>query len=491
MPREKSSVRACKHTLASAAGDFGFTCQFANVDGPVDAMTLFPSRYNSFYPRAEGVVGYNARTGAFALLAMDVAEQLRTSEPIDQMRDADSLLAMGFVHEGNELDLVLSRYEGDRSPTYGVHVTLVPTMACNFHCDYCYQNEYRTHKAMSVETQESTLRFVRNLIRSGQRGLSVDWYGGEPLLEIDTVCAMTYRLSAIASEEGARVRRVNIITNGTLLTSDVAKRLADAGITESQVSFDSFIFQETTKRGAQNGAGGRSLILENILLAHSLFPVTIRINVSKDNKDEVGSIVDAIKESGFSGSYYMARIHDHEKDTGFITNSEGRRVSARSVLLPIIDNANVSTLTRREYADLEWEQLTSNPREINRIARRLTPKTHFCSATTLNGFVIDPDGNISRCWHSAGSASEAIGNVNSDVTVDDQNEVYRRWQGYTPLMYVACETCKVLPLCMGGCSHPRLFMDARHPPCESIRFQINKSIEAISSRLTLPSNGLG
>jgi hypothetical protein len=39
------------------------------------------SRYNYFVKREEGVIGYNARTGIFALLPEHIAEFLQRNEP--------------------------------------------------------------------------------------------------------------------------------------------------------------------------------------------------------------------------------------------------------------------------------------------------------------------------------------------------------------------------------------------------------------------------
>jgi len=44
----------------------------------------------------------------------------------------------------------------------------------------------------------------------------------------------------------------------------------------------------------------------------------------------------------------------------------------------------------------------------------------------------------------------------------------------------------VLPLCMGGCSYPRVIMDATNPECTSIRQQINFCVEEVARRVRLP-----
>lgn len=114
---------------------------------------------------------------------------------------------------------------------------------------------------------------------------------------------------------------------------------------------------------------------------------------------------------------------------------------------------------------------------------KLQPKAHPCSATSGQMFVIDPKGYISRCWHSAGSPSEAMGNVHEVSSSIETSDVAKRWKIFLPFTYNACKTCKVLPLCMGGCSHPRVFMEATKPPCESIKKQIQFCVDAVGKML--------
>ena len=78
---------------------------------------LFVSRYNHFVKHGEGVLGYNARTRSFGLLADDVAKALQGDGLVDRIRDADLLIELGFLHRGEESERMIERYRPFRVET--------------------------------------------------------------------------------------------------------------------------------------------------------------------------------------------------------------------------------------------------------------------------------------------------------------------------------------------------------------------------------------
>src|SRR5688572_17465472 len=164
----------------------------ANTDIPVNgtAQTLVRSRYNYFTRRGDRWVGYNARLGTIALLADDVVRLLQGEEPLLKIRGAGQLVKLGFLHTGDELDKIFQLYDSARNGAE-LHLTVAPTLACNFACDYCYQNPYRNDRSMSPEVQKATLAFIGARVAEGRRSVTLEWYGGEPLLAKETVLSMT------------------------------------------------------------------------------------------------------------------------------------------------------------------------------------------------------------------------------------------------------------------------------------------------------------
>ena len=106
------------------------------------------------------------------------------------------------------------------------------TYRCNLKCRFCYagcnstKNLIRDNKEMSVAQVKKILwkLFYQAKVPS------VSFTGGEPLL-----VPMLPRLVRFAKGLGMRV---NLITNGTLITGEIARILADSGLDSAQVSLE-------------------------------------------------------------------------------------------------------------------------------------------------------------------------------------------------------------------------------------------------------------
>lgn len=454
------------------------------------------SRYNSFVRRGDGWVGYNARTGSFAHLSAAVGDALQSGEPVVETVDTPDLLEMGFLHFGDELQQIISVYQNGHARGDAISLTIAPTIACNKACIYCCQNDYRKDQVMSRETQDATVRYVRARVAEGWKTVTCTWYGGEPLLAADIVTDLSVRLRQVIEEAGGALMPMGIITNGTLLDAAMVKRLTDVGITFAQISFDALVDEGRESRGVIDPDGGPSVILRNVIHAARHLNLNLRINVHRANADDVPRILDILREHKLDHLARLSRTSDLDGEAGCVTGPDGQRFKPAVKTLPLHAasnakpparvKANPTVMSRPEYARFEERMfaLMSNSPDV--LVSWLTPKTHFCGATKGTLFVIDPAGDISRCWDSVGVASEAMGSVHqvdSDMT---ETAIAGKWRTMSPFVYPSCTACPVLPLCMGGCSHPRVFMDAKNSPCESIKFQIRTAVEAIGQIIRLP-----
>ncbi len=111
-------------------------------------------------------------------------------------------------------------------PYAPVHVKIKITWRCNLRCEMC--NVWR-QKRRNVMTPERLRSLADELADLGCRKVHLS--GGEVLLRPDL-----YDLIGYLSGKGMRV---NLTTNGTLLTRDVALRLADSGLRGASISIDS------------------------------------------------------------------------------------------------------------------------------------------------------------------------------------------------------------------------------------------------------------
>ena len=93
---------------------------------------------------------------------------------------------------------------------------------CNLRCRYCFAStgDFGTGKrmTMSFETAKRAIDFV--IEKSGQRrNLEVDFFGGEPLMAMDTV-KKTVEYARSIEKEHSKNFRFTITTNGVLLDDE-------------------------------------------------------------------------------------------------------------------------------------------------------------------------------------------------------------------------------------------------------------------------------
>jgi len=100
------------------------------------------------------------------------------------------------------------------------------TDACNLRCRHCYQ-EAGSKKKDELSTDEK-LKVVEELAEAGV--VSIAFSGGEPLMAKDF-----FDVAAKVKEEGMHLA---IATNGTLISSDMAKKLKTVGTDYIEVSLD-------------------------------------------------------------------------------------------------------------------------------------------------------------------------------------------------------------------------------------------------------------
>lgn len=413
------------------------TAEIDNIFQSPELPVFEVSRYNYMVNRGNATVLYNARTGTFAVLSSEVAAQLANYDQISESENTSALLDIGAIHRGDEYEKLVELYSSGKPRGDTLIVTIVPTLECNRACEYCYQDEFKHSRHMSLEIQAAVVRYIESRVREGWKKVQITWYGGEPLVARDIVLSMTRSITAAVESSGGRISATRIVTNGVLLDEVCARHLVESGIRLAQVSFDSLFDNSVDQRGVLDCSNNPSLILNNIKKSIKILDISIRINVSKTNINDLPKILGVLEEHGLKKFAYLARVSDLEGESGVLVRKDGKRVPPSSekkayAVVPII-KADSNVLSRATFANLEMDQFLSDPNNLSLVEKKLTPKKHFCGATSENMFVIDPDGNVSRCWLSAGSESESIGNVLEEPLDHPGNEVEKNGEICLPL----------------------------------------------------------
>jgi len=169
----------------------------------------------------------------------------------------------------------------ERMPIAVSDLTLNLTSRCNLACVYCwndrgtYSNREFSPAAVpsggasaAPASEEMSLDVARRAVddlirhRGEEEHLVVDFYGGEPLLNLPVLEGVIAHCRAREKDSPVKFRFL-IATNGTLLTPDVAQRLVGAGV-EIAVSVDGRPEVQNHNRPFPNQAGSFDVIRRNL-----------------------------------------------------------------------------------------------------------------------------------------------------------------------------------------------------------------------------------
>src|SRR5215470_13126469 len=168
-----------------------------------------PSRYNRFAAADDGaIVAFNAMTGALAALSseqysvvqsiLDAPDEFVFKGDEDKQLRED-LMTGGFLLDDSldELGLLKIRSQMQRFQTTTSSVTIALTSKCNFRCPYCFEDVANGETAHG-EVLDAIEQYVVGKITSGLQSMNVTWFGGEPLLYINSLERLAARFVAEA-----------------------------------------------------------------------------------------------------------------------------------------------------------------------------------------------------------------------------------------------------------------------------------------------------
>jgi uncharacterized protein len=397
------------------------------------------SRYNSTFDLSAGpTLFFNYFT--LALIGLKPAEARLAKKILcfpDRMpKDRRSLklrklfVKHGFliddkVHEIEYLKMVRAKSISDRSH---LSLTLVPTLSCNFSCTYCYQAKIRQN--MSPKIEAALIGYVQDQVMEKGR-LSVTWFGGEPLLRLDTIERLSSAFLDICDKKNVRYSS-NIITNGFLLSEDVSRKLADLRVKEAQITLDGPPEVHDGRRPLLGGGKTFEAILANIKTAAPRMEINIRMNVDQQNRQTILGLLDRLVAEGLN------------TQTGFYL---GQTYPYTSVCHDVAG----SCLKDNDFSLLELETALEMSNRGFRSFAVPKSRNHFCMADNESAFAVTPSGGMVKCWNEVTTPGAEVHHLLRPLTVEMRRSA-ERWKKQDPFM-LECQGCLSLPICMGGCPY--------------------------------------
>ena len=314
-------------------------------------------------------------------------------------------------------------------------VTIMPTMACNFRCFYCYEN----HDAIRMTGKMQDLVIAAIIDRMKEYdSLRVEWFGGEPLLEIETIVDISSKLIDYCKESG-KSYIASMTTNGYLLTYDNYCLLkTKCRVMYYQVSIDGNKNDHDQSRPLSNGGGTFDKIISNLkdIKANeksSLVKICIRTNYTASNiihrKDwERYLHNEFLDDRRFT---YIPKIawnnyRNEENNYKYLSLSFG------SSLTNLNDPTNLQNDFLKAFMDLNT-----------------VSKGEICYASKPNSIIIGPEGKLMKCTVHLDSDINNVGYIdaNGKFVINSFEKSY--WVKET--VDDTCLSCPIFPICLAGC----------------------------------------
>ncbi|WP_437568348.1 radical SAM protein [Sorangium sp. So ce542] len=364
----------------------------------------------------------------------------------------------------DEHELVRDRLARGRGRSDQLTLTLAPTMGCNFNCTYCIEPErFRVRASTMTEAaQDGVVELARrHIVDGGVRRVLVSWFGGEPLLAIDVIERLSHRLIALCEQHGCRYD-ANITTNGFALGSKAVGALRTCDVRVLKISLDGPEHTHDRRRVLRGGRGTFQRILDNIVAASATMNVVIRVNVDASNEGDLLRLLDALEARALKNkvTVYLGIVEENEA----------------------IEGKFKAFLSRRAFAEAEHKFTVEAERRRFASTSLPTLRGNFCSADMEQGYMIGPDGELYACWADFGDPSKRVGHLLSGERTNQ--EYQREYTQFDPTRHPKCSPCKVMPLCLGGCSRERLYLG--EPQCGVYKFNLDARIRAYVERRMNP-----
>lgn len=376
--------------------------------------------------------GATERLDALQKALFDAAPTLPASSPVVRRWRKAGFLVRSDLDEAACLRELAEERAVEYACGSGPHaltLTVCVTGACNFACPYCFQEENASH--MPEDVQRALIRFVEGRLATGRHDrLEIDWFGGEPLLALQTVERLSEQLIDLAKRYGATYRAM-AHTNGYLLDQSAVDVLERCSVKNVMVTIDGDRASHDAKRHLKGGGPTYERIVANLRAIRTSMRIIVRCNLHEGNAESFPVLKSLVEDIGRESGTEM-------------------RVSPAAVR-----PTPQAAARGDETVPLSYERYARILSENDRIERSdpFRPTLAPCEMTRLNELQIEADGTILPNCHNAPYVSGLVlGNVLDDEPINWEAAARKVFNSVGfPDGNPKCLGCKLLACCHGGC----------------------------------------
>lgn len=393
------------------------------------------SKYNTIIKKINDLrYIYNTFTGSLCELEDEIYQKIK-GEAVskDELFCAERLIEQGII-VSEKIDetqqiLDLEKAEMYNSNPSQLTYVIVPTMACNMDCVYCFEGKHDAASRMTNETIQQVIDYILYNLQKFKsvHQLNISWFGGEPLLELKTIIEISRRLIEYCKKHEVAYNAF-IVTNGFLLDAETANILKyQCKINGAQITLDGT--EEYYCKQKRVTPQTYKTVLNNIIAIKEILSIEIRLNAVKSNIIELEKLYELFKAHDLLGHVkpYIAVVRD------YACTGESKDYFSFGEFTPwLIDF----------YKRIEKTYNLKCTQSIINCNYRPTS----CALIRSTNAVIGTMGELYCCEHDIGHEDRIIGDCTNGLYHNRFHAVV-----LNPKHRKKCLNCPLFPICLGGC----------------------------------------
>ncbi len=309
---------------------------------------------------------------------------------------------------------------------------------CNLRCEYCFAAKGDYHSGRKLMPAEVALTAVDFLVKNSghKRTLEIDFFGGEPLMNFDTIKKVVAYGRNIEKKSEKKFY-FTITTNGTLL-NDENINFINHQIDNIVISLD-----------------GRKQIHDAIRCDRS----------GKGTYDKIVPLAQQLIRKRCGKSYFIrgtftAKNKDFLKDVLHLATLGFKEISVE----PVVGFGEELFITEQDLPEILHEYETFALKYSNSLQKENPFRFYHFNLNLYNGpciykriaacgagfeyLAVSPEGDLYPCHQFVGQKEFSLGDIYKGIT---NNNLRNRFQSTNILTKEKCRDCWAKLFCSGGC----------------------------------------
>ena len=392
----------------------------------------------------------------------------------------DDFIAKGYIvpEKYEEINLAEKAYLKSNKGGSAILITITTTTICNMDCPYCFE----VNKPSVVLKDSTLLKNIKKYIKSMTEksppntydNLQLTWYGGEPLINVKSIQDLTPLILEICHDYNLSYKS-NIITNGIYLTDENVKILTECFVDDFQVTIDGPEHTHNKNRPLKGkNQENYTKIMRHLSALPESVHISLRINTDREVADGIDELLDDLEKY----KIWPHRVNNMNIEPTPVVAYEGTQIEANDEkYLDHRDFFDFKQNFRRKKVERYNRFQSANGGKISKLSWALPRAQSDCGTWgEESGLVIDPRGNIHKCWETVHLKEEAVVKA-EDLDKEFSSSPYEYYTSYNRYnVKTACRMCKFISVC-DKITCQKQALESTKPACTIWKFRTKDFIK--------------